>query len=116
MNFGLRVVAVAAATVVIGFGALSSPANAASCSLFGNLKSVNSGTKIALNFVNRSGGYRVVMWLDYQGRPIDYKALNNGESYRQSTFVGHPWMITDGPGNCRQIVVPKRSRRVTIRR
>ncbi len=86
-------------------------ATAASCKLFGNLKSRNSGVAVTIRFKNKSRGYRVIEWLNYKGQPVTYKHLQAGQSYTQQTYAGHPWMITDGPGNCRQIFVPgKRSR------
>lgn len=78
-----------------------------SCNQLGRLKSVNSNIPLTLTFTNRSGSHRAILWLDYQGRPIDYAALNAGQSHKQQTFVGHPWMFTDGPGNCKGIYVPR---------
>ncbi|MEO1207861.1 MAG: hypothetical protein AAFV45_16175 [Pseudomonadota bacterium] len=113
----LKKIMLAALLAICSIGAYSGAADAASCRLQGNLKSVDSGQAVSVRFVNRSGGYRVVTWLDYNGNPVDYKHLQSGQSYTQSTYVGHPWMITDGPGNCRQIFVPKRgSKRFTIKR
>ena len=92
-------------------------ASAASCKRFGSLKSINSGVPVTIRFVNKTNGYRVVEWLNYKGRPVTYKHLQAGQSYTQKTYVGHPWMITDGPGNCRQIFVPRRnSRKYSITR
>jgi hypothetical protein len=79
---------------------------AISCSAFGGLKSVGGGQPTAVTFINRSDGYRSVMWLDYSGTPKPYRNLNPGEAYTQETAVGHPWMITDGPGNCLEIYMP----------
>ena len=78
-----------------------------SCSEFGRLKSVNSNVKVSVTFTNRTSSHRGVLWLDYNGRPVDYAALNAGQSYTQQTFAGHPWMLTDGPGNCKEIYVPQ---------
>ena len=78
-----------------------------SCQQFGSLKSYNSGQSLSIRFTNRTSGYRTLMWLDYSGQPVEYKNLNPGESYVQQTFVGHPWMATDGPGNCKEIYVPR---------
>lgn len=81
---------------------------ARSCRKLGRIKSRNSNVPVSVRFTNRSGGYRSVMWLDYAGKPVQYRNLNPGESYTQQTFVGHPWMFTDGPGNCKEIFVPQR--------
>ena len=87
-----------------------------SCGLEGNLKSSNGNRAIKLRIVNRTNQYRTVNWLDYKGKVVFYKALNPGESYTQSTYVGHPWMTTDGPGNCKRIYVPRKSETFNIKR
>lgn len=86
-------------------------ASAKSCQLFGSIKSIDTGVRVNVRFVNRTNGMRSVMWLDYDGTPKQYKNLNPGESYVQSTFAGHPWMFTDGPGNCKEVFVPDRNSR-----
>lgn len=78
-----------------------------SCNEFGRLKSVDSRQPLSITFVNNSGAYRGVLWLDYNGRAIDYQGLNPGASHTQKTFVGHPWMFTNGPGDCKEIYVPQ---------
>ena len=87
-------------------------AEAASCGQFGNLRSQESRTKVTVTFVNRTNAYRSVDWLDFNGRPVNYANLNPGETYRVDTYLTHPWMITDGPGNCVQMVLPRRGQRV----
>jgi uncharacterized protein len=79
------------------------------CAGFGKLKSLNSNTPITITFVNKSNSYRGVMWLDFAGTPVTYVNLNPGQSHTQKTFLTHPWMFTDGPGNCMEIYQPKRS-------
>jgi len=32
--------------------------------------------------------------------------MNDGEDLTLDTFLTHPWMIADGPGNCIEIVMP----------
>lgn len=81
-------------------------ASAPSCNAFGNVRSKNTGQPITIRFVNNSGSHRSVMWIDYKGQPKHYKDLAAGESYSQQTFVGHPWMFTDGPGNCKELFTP----------
>jgi uncharacterized protein len=77
------------------------------CAGQGRLKSLNSNTPITITFVNKSKSYRGVMWLDFGGTPVTYINLNPGQSYTQKTFLTHPWMFTDGPGNCMEIYQPK---------
>jgi len=58
--------------------------------------------------VNSSGGERVVMWINYQGQPKQYGVIPAGGSRTFSTFMGHPWMIVNGPGDCSQLFLPRR--------
>ncbi|MEL7048400.1 MAG: lysozyme inhibitor LprI family protein [Pseudomonadota bacterium] len=79
-----------------------------SCEAFGTLKSKRSDTPVTVTFVNRTESYRSVMWLNFEGRPIEYANLNAGQSFTVNTYLTHPWMFTDGPGNCIELYVPKR--------
>ncbi len=90
-------------------------AAARNCELMGNLKSVNSNQPITITFVNNSGMFRHIDWIDYQGNPVNYRSLNSGESYVQETYVGHPWMIANGPGDCVDIFIPKKSGTIKLR-
>jgi VHL beta domain len=78
-----------------------------SCSAQGKMRSKNSNTPTKITFVNESGSYRSIMWLDFKGTPKPYANLNDGEQVTLETFLTHPWMATDGPGNCIEIVVPR---------
>ena len=83
-----------------------------SCKQRSKLRSQNSDTPTSITFINKSGQYRGILWLDFDGQPKDYANLNSGERVTLSTFMTHPWMITDGPGNCIQIVMPRGGGRV----
>ena len=39
--------------------------------------------------------------------PKAYANLNPGEEFTISTFLTHPWMFTDGPGNCVEMFMPQ---------
>lgn len=78
-----------------------------SCKDRSKLHSQNSKTPTKLTVINRSGAMRGVLWLDFDGLPKDYANLNDREQVTLETFVTHPWMITDGPGNCLRIVLPQ---------
>ncbi len=84
------------------------PAAAAmvSCNALGALRTVDTGQPASVTFINRTDGFRSVMWIDGDGTPQPYKDLDPGNAYTQETNVGHPWMITDGPGNCLEIYMP----------
>jgi hypothetical protein len=92
--------------------ALSEPTPDPSCKERTKLRSKNSDTKTKITFINRSGGMRGILWLDFNGQPKDYANLQNGKEVVFDTFMTHPWMITDGPGNCLQIVMPHPGARV----
>ena len=70
-------------------------AQAASCSKFGKVRSQNSNTPVTVTFVNKSGEYRSVMWIDFKGQPVSYANLDPGQNYTIKTHVTHPWMFTD---------------------
>lgn len=103
----------AAATLLLMLPAGAS--HAKNCELFGSAKSINSNVPITVTFNNTSGAFRHVTWLDYNGRPVAYHALNPGQSAVQQTYAGHPWMTTDGPGNCVDIYIPKKNRTINLR-
>jgi hypothetical protein len=83
-----------------------------SCTDLFKVKSQNSTTPTKITFVNKSGMYRSIMWLDFTGQPKNYANLNSGEQITLDTFLTHPWMVTDGPGNCVAIVMPHTGTRV----
>ena len=108
------------ALVLIGaLLAAITPAAAESCELFGKIKSKNSKQPVTVTFVNRTDALRNVAWLDFKGTPVDYAQLQPGEKFTINTFVTHPWMFTDGPGNCHEIFMPKKgikNFRITVER
>ena len=83
-----------------------------SCEQLSQLRSQNSDTPTKITFVNNSGGHRAILWLDFTGQPKEYASLNTGQEVTLDTFLTHPWMVTDGPGNCLQIVMPSPGGRV----
>ena len=95
------------ALAMFGLAAIVSitAAEAAYCSL--NVKSQNSNTPVTVTFVNKSGEYRGVMWADFNGKLVPYANLNPGASYTVKTFATHPWIFTDGPGNCVEMFVAR---------
>ncbi|SDB25729.1 VHL beta domain-containing protein [Bauldia litoralis] len=78
----------------------------AGCSQLGTMRTTDTGGEASITFVNRTDGFRGVLWIDGNGMPQPYGNLNPGESYTQQSFAGHIWMITDGPGNCLEVYVP----------
>jgi len=79
----------------------------ATCSVYGDERSRKSDVPVTVTFQNQSGAMRGVMWIDFNGRPVEYANLNPGESFSIQTFMTHPWMFTDGPGNCIEMFMPQ---------
>ena len=77
-----------------------------SCAERTSVRSEHSREPTTITFVNKSGMYRGLMWIDPQGQFKDYGGLNSGEKKSINTFRTHPWMITTGPGDCIQIIMP----------
>lgn len=89
------------------FGMLSnSYAETQACSEEGGLRSGSSGGSASILFDNQSTQNINVYWLDFSGKRTLYKHLSAGQSHRQSTFTGHPWLISDADDNCIQIFTP----------
>ncbi len=89
-------------------------ADQARCRRFGQIRSKGSNARISLTFINRSGAYRGIEWLDFKGKPKTYANLNPGQRFTVTTFIGHYWMITDGPGNCLAIYLPRRGQKAIV--
>ena len=79
----------------------------ASCDRLANVVSKNSDNPVTVTFRNQSDGFRTVMWIGFDGIPKEYAALNPGEDFTINTFLTHPWMFTDGPGNCLEMFMPQ---------
>jgi hypothetical protein len=77
-----------------------------SCSDIKSLRSQHSREPTRITFVNQSGMYRAIMWIDFDGSFKDFGGLNSGEEMVLDTFRTHPWMIATGPGDCLQIFLP----------
>ena len=90
----------------LGLAAIPSipEAQAAYCST--HVKSKNSNTPLKV-LVNKSGAFRGVMWADFNGKLVPYANLQPGQSYTVNTFATHPWIFTDGPGNCVEMWVAR---------
>ena len=77
-----------------------------SCAKQGKVRSQNSNTPTLITFDNKTGQDKVVMWIGFDGVPKDYGLIRPGQRKDFKTFLTHPWMITDLPGNCVQIEMP----------
>ncbi|WP_243422360.1 hypothetical protein [Micromonospora globispora] len=63
-----------------------------------SLKSSGGGPETFIDFVNARSETVVVHWLDYGGQRQQYAILQPGQWYRQQTYVGHPWVVTNAQG------------------
>lgn len=92
-----------AAVALIGISLSTAQAR---CSSNG-LRSLNSDVPTTITFFNQSQTYRRIEWIGFDGELKEYGGLNFGESKTIKTFLTHPWIITNGPGDCQQIVKPR---------
>ncbi|MFK7901398.1 MAG: hypothetical protein AB8B49_01010 [Nitratireductor sp.] len=79
----------------------------ATCDTYANNVSQSATTSVSVTFTNNSDGHRSVMWIGYDGVPKQFADLDPGQSYRIKTYPEHPWMFTDGPGNCIEMFIAK---------
>ena len=79
---------------------------ARSCSQLKGMRSLHSREPTKVTFVNKSGMYRGLMWIDFKGQMQNFGGLNSGESKVFSTFRTHPWVSVTGPGDCLKIYLP----------
>jgi len=59
------------------------------------LRSEHSKVPTQIKFVNSSFLKVGVYWIDYSGREVQYATVEPRESYTQSTYMTHPWVIRD---------------------
>jgi len=59
------------------------------------VKSSGDGVSTHVNFKNNSSFVCEVFWIDFEGKEVLYNTLNPGDSYRQQTYVEHPWVVRD---------------------
>ena len=49
-----------------------------------------------------------MIWLNFDGQRVFYRALQPGESYAQPTFVTHPWISATSNDVCQAIYLTVR--------
>ena len=87
-------------------GNLSDDPRWETCEQYGSEVSRGSEMPVTVKFINRTDGHRGVLWIGFDGVPVDYAALNPGEEFSVDTYMNHFWMFTDGPGNCLEMFKP----------
>jgi uncharacterized caspase-like protein len=83
-----------------------------SCALENSLKSLVGDQSVMVTFRNLLSETISTYWLDYTGKRVFYQRINAGGSYTQQTYISHPWVLVDGRGQCRKIILPGDSQRV----
>lgn len=76
-----------------------------SCLEVNSLRSLHSNVPMTLTFVNTSGMYRSLDWIDFQGQRKSYGGIQSGETKVQPTFETHVWILSTGPGDCTQVFI-----------
>lgn len=74
------------------------------CEMLGQIRSLDGNQPQQITLTNMTDAYRGVVWIDYNGGFLDMGGLNQGESMTINSFATHPFMITDGPGNCLEVM------------
>ncbi|MEH1781712.1 MAG: hypothetical protein V7L26_21900 [Nostoc sp.] len=77
------------------------------CENENKLRSIEGGAATSINFVNKTSALVKVYWINYQSQRQLYKDLKPGDSFTQSTYVNHPWVVTDEQGGCLGIFQPE---------
>ncbi len=111
MRLSLPIAALAAFAVI---APLPAAAGDVPCSAMQSLRSQNSNHPTKMTFVNKTSEGRAILWINFKGQTQQYAWLNPGERFSVNTFLTHPWMVTNGPGDCIDIYMPRRAPR-TVR-
>ncbi|MGR3709469.1 MAG: VHL beta domain-containing protein [Alterinioella nitratireducens] len=88
-------------------GAAPQPGDGVTCDAVQGMASLNGEVGQRITFTNGTDGSRGLIWMDYTGSPVEIGSLNPGEAITIDTYLTHPWMITDGPGNCLEAMLPQ---------
>jgi hypothetical protein len=63
-------------------------------------------------FINQRNQPVEVYWLDYSGNRKFYSSIQPKKRLTQSTYVTHPWVVTDTQKNCLGVYYPDGQRRI----
>lgn len=74
------------------------------CEAVGTIRSQDGSQPQQITLTNMADGYRGVVWINYNGGFLDMGGLNQGEQMTIDSYTSHPFMITDGPGNCLEVM------------
>src|SRR5690349_771094 len=90
-----------AALLAVTLGLSSQGLAATSCSSEAQLRSISGTTKTAITFQNRRSASNIqIFWLNYSGQRVLFATIVPKQNFTVSTFLTHPWVVTDAQGNC----------------
>jgi TonB family protein len=78
---------------------------ARSCEDESSMRSPDGALATEIQFVNETGAPRKVYWLDASGVRHWWLTVAPRETSRQTTSVGHTWVVTDGQDVCTAVFV-----------
>jgi hypothetical protein len=75
------------------------------------VKSQNSGYATTMAFANSSTHASMIYWLDYSGARVLYSTLEPKMTFKITTYLNHPWVVTDAEDNCVAVYFPDSKKR-----
>jgi hypothetical protein len=60
------------------------------------LISQSGGRSTSVVFINNLDVVATIYWINYDGGRQHYMTLSPGQSYKQHTYVDHPWLVCAG--------------------
>jgi hypothetical protein len=60
------------------------------------LISQSGGRSTNVVFINNLDVVATIYWINYDGGRQHYMTLSPGQSYKQHTYVDHPWLVCAG--------------------
>jgi von Hippel-Lindau disease tumor supressor len=71
-----------------------------------SLRSIEGVTATTVHFYNQTDWDLDMYWLDYGGQRQYWGTLSRGQSFDQSTYVSHPWLVLTPEGACLGVFLP----------
>jgi len=103
-------------TVTVNFTLDDPEVPARPCAEEASMKSpAPTTTQRFIQFVNASATPRKVYWLDAAGERKLYQTVASGATYRQDTFAGHVWVVTDERDVCTAVYLATTGGQATLR-
>ncbi|CAH0696463.1 unnamed protein product [Spodoptera exigua] len=59
------------------------------------LKSIHSNSPVDVSFTNLTSRPVNLWWRNFEGRKVFYGRIEPGAKHDQSTYLTHPWQVTD---------------------